>query len=97
MMTSQAPNIRNRWVRPCTWSWLLLLLLTLFTYGVGQLQLGGVLVVGLILLTTLVKGEIVVNYFMGLRRVRMFWRVVMFLYLWVVGSLIGVAYVVGLH
>ena len=96
-MTDEAPNIRSRWVRPCTWIWLVLLLLTLLTYAIGQLRLGGVLVVALILVTTLVKGEMVVNYFMGLRRVRLRWRVLMFLYLWTVGSLIGVAYLVGLR
>lgn len=84
-------------LRPCTRVWLVLLGLTLFTFGVGRLELGGNVVMGFVLLATLIKGQLVVDHFMGLRRVRLFWRLVMFFYLVVVGSLIAVAYLLGVN
>lgn len=84
-------------LRPCTRVWLVLLGLTLLTFNIGRLDLGGNAVMGLVLLTTLIKGQLVVDHFMGLRRVQLFWRLVMFFYLAVVGSLIAVAYLLGVN
>ncbi len=84
-------------LRPCTGVWLALVGLTLLTFGIGRLELGGNAVMGFVLLATLVKGQLVVDHFMGLRRVKLFWRLVMFFYLAVVGSLIAVAYLLGVN
>lgn len=84
------------WIRPCTWVWLVLLALTVVAWGVGQLKLGGLTIVSAILLSTLVKGQMVVDFFMGLIRVRPFWRILMFAYLFIVIALIWLAYYIGL-
>jgi cytochrome c oxidase subunit IV len=84
-------------LRPCTGVWLALVVLTLLTFDIGRLGLGGTTVMGFVLLATFVKGQLVVDYFMGLRRARLFWRLVMFFYLAVVGSLIAVAYLLGVN
>jgi cytochrome c oxidase subunit IV len=93
MQQSHTPSY---WIRPCTWVLLILLALTLAAWGVGQMQLGGLTVVSAILLSTLVKGQMVVDFFMGLIRVRPFWRILMFSYLFIVIALIWVAYFIGL-
>ncbi|MDD3447554.1 MAG: cytochrome C oxidase subunit IV family protein [Gammaproteobacteria bacterium] len=87
----------TRFIRPCTAVWLVLVALTGVTYTVGELHLGGLAAVGFVLLTTLVKGQLVVDWFMGLRRVRLFWRVVLFLWLAAVGASIAGAYLLGLQ
>ena len=83
-------------LRPCTWVWLVLLALTLAAWGVGQLKLGGLAIVSVILLSTLVKGQMVVDFFMGLIQVRPFWRILLFADLCVVLGLIWLAYFIGL-
>lgn len=84
-------------MRPCTRAWLVLLGLTLFTYGIGSMGMSGIAAAGVVLLATLLKGQVVVDHFMGLRHVRPFWRVLMFSYLAVVGVAIAIAYVLGVN
>lgn len=84
-------------MRPCTRAWLVLLGLTLFTYGIGSMGMSGIAATGVVLLATLLKGQVVVDHFMGLRHVRLFWRVLMFSYLAVVGVAIAIAYVLGVN
>lgn len=91
-----ATNPPSYLIRPCTWVWLILLALTLAAWGVGQLKLGGLTVVSAILLSTLIKGQMVVDFFMGLIRVRPFWRILLFAYLIIVIGLIWLAYFIGL-
>lgn len=76
--------------------WLLLLLLTLVTLAVGEMQLGGLSVAVFVLAMTLVKGQLVASWFMGLRRAPLLWQVVMTGYLVVVVAAIAIAYVLGL-
>jgi hypothetical protein len=87
---------QSYWIRPCTWVWLILLALTLLAWGVGQMQLGGLSIVSVILLSTLIKGQMVADFFMGLIRVRPFWRIILFSYLFIVIALIWLAYFIGL-
>ncbi len=77
--------------------WLVLMTLTVLTYAVGDSHLGGPAVVALVLATAFVKGQLVVEAFMGLRQVRALWRIVMFVYLLLVCTLIGLGYAVGRH
>lgn len=83
-------------IRPCTYVWLILILLTFFAFVVGKLELGGITVIATILLSTLIKGQMVVDYFMGLRRVRWKWKIIMYSWLLLVIGLIGFAYSLGL-
>jgi cytochrome c oxidase subunit IV len=84
-------------VRPCTLVWLILILLTVFAFMVGELELGGITIVSTILVSTLIKGQLVVDYFMGLHRVRWRWRIIMYSWLLLVMGLIGFAYRLGLQ
>ncbi|MFA5530695.1 MAG: cytochrome C oxidase subunit IV family protein [Thiohalomonadaceae bacterium] len=77
--------------------WLMLVLLTLSTYAVGESHLNGPVIVAVVLGTAFVKGQLVVEWFMGLRRVRPLWRLIMFTYMLLVCALIGLGYAVGLH
>lgn len=92
----QQTQASNHWLRPCTWVLLVLLALTFAAWGIGQMKLGGLAVVSAILFSTLVKGQMVVDFFMGLIRVRPFWRILMFSYLFIVIALIWAAYFIGL-
>lgn len=77
---------------PCTWSWLLLLLLTGGMFLVAEQGWGGPRIVLVLLAAALLKGRLIVDHFMGLRRVRLCWRLLVLGYLIVVIGLIGTAY-----
>ena len=83
-------------LRPCSWVWLTLIVLTLAVLTVGQIGLGGVTIVTLLLVSTLVKTQIVADYFMGLKEGRPLWRIIMMAYIWVIISMIGLAYWLGI-
>lgn len=82
-------------MRPCTRVWLLLILLSCVTYGVGEAGLGGKAVVAMLLAISLIKSQMVAGFFMGLRRTSFMWRAIMGSYLVVVCGMIGVAYWMG--
>ncbi|MFI0416017.1 MAG: cytochrome C oxidase subunit IV family protein [Candidatus Thiodiazotropha sp.] len=79
-------------IRACTWVWLIMMGLTLTTYLIGQFNLGGLGVSLTVLAFALIKGQMVGDYFMGLKRVRGFWRWPVSLWLFLPGGLIGVAF-----
>ncbi|BAZ92878.1 hypothetical protein TspCOW1_22640 [Thiohalobacter sp. COW1] len=82
-------------IRPETLVWLLLVALTLLTWGVGQEGLNGPAVSLGLLAVALVKGHLVGDFFMGLRRVRGLWRWVIALWLLLPGGLIALAFVLA--
>ncbi len=82
-------------VRPCTITWLLLLLLTGTTYLIGEAGLGGLAVMLAVLGTAAVKVHMVASYFMGLRRTRWLWRGIVLGWLLLVTGLIAVAYLIS--
>lgn len=73
------------------WVWSSLLLLTLLSYyGLGPFSARtGVL---LVLAAMWLKGQLLIDHFMGLRQVRHFWRALMALYLLAVTVAIGLAF-----
>ena len=79
-------------LRPCTVIWLLLLTLTVVTYVAAEWGLQGEGLVAGVLLIALFKGQLVADWFMGLRRVGSFWRPVLSGYLLIVGSFIAAAF-----
>ncbi len=81
--------------KPCTGIWLLLLALTGLTYTVAELGLGGPVIVAMVLVIAVVKGQLVVDRFMGLKWVPLQWRGLLFGYLLLVCGLIGLAYRAG--
>lgn len=76
--------------------WLALVMLTLLTFGIGEAGMAGQQVMLGLLCIALVKGQMVANYFMGLRHVSLWWRAVVLFYFLLVGGLIALAYVMGL-
>ena len=82
-------------IRPCTWIYLLLMLLTLFTWLVGVTGQSGFGISMLVLGLSLLKGFLIGDYYMGLRRVTSLWRWVIVLWLLLPGSLIGLAFYIS--
>lgn len=75
-----------------TMIWLLLVALTLVTFRIGQSSAAGSSAMLAVLLIALVKGQMVANYFMGLRRVHIGWRMLILAYFLTVGGCIALAY-----
>ncbi|MCU7846368.1 MAG: cytochrome C oxidase subunit IV family protein [Candidatus Thiodiazotropha sp. (ex Monitilora ramsayi)] len=79
-------------VRACTWVWLIMMGLTLVTYLIGQLGLGGISASLTVLAFALIKGQMLGDYFMGLKRISGFWRWPVVIWLFLPGGLISVAF-----
>ena len=79
-------------IRPCTRVYLVLMALTFVTFAVGQLGLKGLSVSLLVLGFALVKGQLVGDFFMGLRGIRGPWRWVILVWLILPGGLITLAF-----
>ena len=69
-----------------------MLALTGLTYTVAELGLGGPVIVAMVLVIAVIKGQLVVDRFMGLKWVPPQWRGLLFGYLLLVCGLIGLAY-----
>jgi len=82
-------------LRACTRVWLAMLLLTGITYGIGQQGLSGLHVSLTVLFLALLKGHLVGAWFMGLNRVRGFWRWPVTLWLLIPGGLISIAFIMS--
>lgn len=83
-------------IRPCTLVWFILSGLTIGVWMAAQAGLSGLGVVGLILVSTLLKTQIVADYFMGLKKSNPLWRIIITLYLIIVISMIALAYWLGI-
>lgn len=69
--------------------------LTAVTFAMGRLGLSGSGVIVIALVIALFKGQLVVDHFMGLRRVRWLWRGVLYGYLAVLGVAIAAAFLLA--
>jgi len=76
--------------------WLVLVALTLTTFSLGEAGLSGKGIMLTLLAITMIKSQLVANYFMGLRKTRLLWRAIMLGYFLIVGGLIALAYLKGL-
>ena len=83
---------KPHFIRPCTYIWLALMLLTAATYAIGEAGVGGVAVMFTVIGTAALKVQMVANYFMGLRRTRWLWRGIVLGWLVLVTGLITIAY-----
>ncbi|MDD2367825.1 cytochrome C oxidase subunit IV family protein [Sulfuricurvum sp.] len=72
--------------------WLVLILLSIFAFLLGYLKLVNSSLVTALLVSTFIKGQLVVDYFMGLKEVKFKYRIIPTLWLSVVLSLVAVAY-----
>ena len=79
-------------VNSSTIVWLVLVSLTLFAFLLGWLKLLSDLLVVILLVSTLLKGQLVIDYFMDLRQVKLRWRMIPTIWLIFVLSLIYLAY-----
>jgi len=82
-------------LRACTWVWIMMMLLSLATYIIGQQGLSGLRIALLVLAFALLKGQLVSTYFMGLGQVRGLWRWPVTLWLVILGSLISTAFILA--
>jgi len=82
-------------IRPCTLVYLVLVILTATTWGIGRAGLHGLDFALLVLGFALIKGHLVADWFMGLRGVRGFWRWVVVIWLLIPGGLISLAFVLS--
>lgn len=81
--------------RRVTWIWLFLIGLTVVTYAIAKLGLGGPAVMGFVLLSVSVKGHWVIDDFMGLRGAPALWRLLAHGWMLLVVALIAIAYFRG--
>lgn len=79
-------------LRVCTWTWLVMLALTMVTWIIGRLGLGGLGVSLTVLAFALIKGQMIGDWFMGLRQVRGPWRWPVVVWLLLVGGTIATAF-----
>lgn len=79
-------------IRPCTVVFLVLMALSLITFLIGQSRISGLTTSLLVLGFALIKGQLIGDYFMGLKGIRGIWRWVVFIWLFLPGGLIATAF-----
>ena len=72
--------------------WLIPLLLTLFSFLLGWLKLLNENILPLLLLATFIKGQLIIDYFLGLKNVSLKYRMIPTLWLLIVLLAIGYGY-----
>ena len=72
--------------------WFTLVLLTIFAFSLGYFNTINASILALLLLSTFIKAQLVIDYFMGLRHVRLRYRLIPSIWLFSVISLIALAY-----
>lgn len=82
-------------IRPCTVVYLLMISMTLFTWYVGVAGYQGLLVSLLVLGLSLLKGQLIGDYYMGLKWVSSGWRWLVVGWLLIPGSLISWAFIIA--
>lgn len=72
--------------------WIILILLSFFTFLLGYIDLINSVIVAILVLITFIKGQLIINYFMGLKDVQLKFRIIPILWLSIILLLIVVAY-----
>lgn len=80
--------------RFATLIWLVLVILTIVTFCIGERIAAGSMVMMSVLVISLIKGQLIANYFMGLRHVSWVWRGIILGYFVIVGGMVAVAYLI---
>lgn len=75
--------------------WIITIVLTSASYLFGKLGFSGFSIVFIMLLTSGIKGYLIIRDFMELRDVSLLWRVMMYGWLWFVCVAIGIIYLVS--
>ena len=74
--------------------WLLLVILTLFAFGLGWFKLLTLSALAVLLLSTFLKGQLISDYFMGLKEIKGKYRFIPTIWLFVTLTLVALAYYV---
>lgn len=82
-------------IRTCTLVYLLLMALTCVTWAIGRAGMGGQTLALLVLGIALLKGQLIGDWFMGLRALRGPWRWVIVAWLTIPGGLIALAFILA--
>jgi cytochrome c oxidase subunit IV len=72
--------------------WFILVVLTIFAFLLGYLKLISAFLVAVLLMTTFIKGQLIIDYFMGLKDTQLKYRIIPTLWLIVILSSIAIAY-----
>ncbi len=72
--------------------WVILIVFTIFAYLLGKLKLVSYFMVGVLLITTFIKGELIIDYFMGLKDISLKYRLIPVAWLTIIISLIAISY-----
>ncbi|NOR55780.1 MAG: hypothetical protein GQ531_06180 [Sulfurovum sp.] len=72
--------------------WFSLVVLTIFAYLLGYLNYINTYFVAILLVSTFIKGLLVIDYFMDLKQVQLRYRLIPIVWLLLVISLISIAY-----
>ena len=72
--------------------WIVLVVFTIFAYFLGQFDFVNTLMVGILLMTTFIKGELITDYFMSLKNVKLKYRMIPTIWLAAIMSSVAVAY-----
>lgn len=94
MMNRQ--KIENKTHYFSTVIWLVLVALTFASFYLGETDMQGKDVMLTLLAITMIKSQLIANYFMGLHKTKLLWRGIMFSYFVIVGGLIALAYLKGM-
>ena len=76
-------------------AWIMMMLLTLSTYAIGEQAYSGVTVVLLLLLTAAIKSSLLIRDFMELKGVSLLWQVIMYGWLGTVCLAIAITYMMS--
>ena len=77
--------------------WILLVLLTLFAFSLGWLKLLSLGSLALLLITTFIKGQLIMDYFMELKEVKGKYRFIPMIWLLVTLTLVALAYYIPIN
>ncbi len=92
MDSSFSINLYNKVVKMMKYIWMVLVALTIFAFLLGYLELVSSMLVGVLLISTFIKGQLVIDYFMGLKNVAWSYRLIPTIWLGVIISAVAVAY-----
>ncbi len=79
-------------IRPCTYTFLLLIVLTFATFAIGEVGYSSLGVAMLVLGFAIIKSALIGDWFMGLHGLRGIWRWVIYIWLLIPGALITYAF-----
>lgn len=73
-------------------AWLFLVSLTIFAFMLGKLNFISTLIIAILIVSTFIKGQVVIDYFMDLKNVRLKYRLIPIVWLVVVLLFIAILY-----